>query len=766
MRKLIATFLLLSFNSYAVPPVAVNGEQQANAYVQNIKTPNSQTTSLGGIDTRIESGNTNLLVNPSFEHSTVTTGWTVTNATGSANLTDMVEGKKDLSLALTAAMTVTQDSTVNAANLVGLQGVASIKIKSSDVTGLKVCARNAGVTSTALCVNVVADGTWKHVIIPFIMTATSNGIAITSTGITGTVKIDDAFVGTSSPFQGLVGAKLVGTAVVTGCAGDWTVTNTALTLPAAQTGCSYAVTGSATAPSTLIPAITFASLPAGDYRIEYEGFWGVTTSTAQTVCAQFSDGTNTARELSCAVSGGGASTVRIPTISQTISYTTAQSNVTFSTRLKSSSGAAVMSGSTANTGTFKVYYSPPESRIYSQASQDYDWVAYTPTFGAGFGAVSAPNCFQQRRGHNLEVKCFPTSGTTAVAVGSITLPTGLEIDSGIIKATNTTAAAGQHVGEYQAAAGSGNNSWIVTALGTNTSAVYVAGTFAGSSSLIPSANIGGILGNSTLFSVKFTVPISGWSDYGTIVGSFAGIEKCENDYECTDTFSADVSITGVVSNENLNWINGNGSYSAGVTTLTYNSNLKDGATGLVSPMNCEVTSYNGNVNAVGQTSTTTALTVLTQISSTLAPGQYPFKIQCQKGTNDYKPKTAKVASSIGVPTVPGLAGTTTAVDTFSASYGATATTACTAPSTACAYLDQIGTVVTSITRNASAGIYTMNLGKTYSQLKCTATVANGTSSRQARPMRCESCSSLVFNTQDSATTPADTQGTLICQGTY
>lgn len=201
MRKLLATILLFSFNSYAVPPVAVNGELQSNAFVQNIKTPNNQATKVGGIDTRLETGNTNLLINPSFEHSTVGTGWSVTNATGTANTTAQVEGKKALSLSLSGALAVTQDSTVNATNLVGLQGVASIKIKSSDVSGLKVCVRNAGVTSSTLCVSIAADGAWKRVSIPFIMTATSNGIAITSAGTTGTVLIDDAFVGTSDPFQ-------------------------------------------------------------------------------------------------------------------------------------------------------------------------------------------------------------------------------------------------------------------------------------------------------------------------------------------------------------------------------------------------------------------------------------------------------------------------------------------------------------------------------------------------------------------------------------
>ena len=716
--KILKTLLITwAFTTQAgLPPTTLSGDQQATKPTTFTTTvPNSQATQVAGVKSRIETGNTNLLVNPSFEHSTVTTGWTVTNATASANLTDMVEGKKDLSLALTAALTVTQDSTVNAANLVGLQGVASIKIRTSDVTGLKVCARNAGVTSTTLCVNVVADGTWKHVVIPFIMTATSNGIAITSTGITGTVKIDDAFVGTSDPFQNVANdntyqGSISSTGVLSGT--DRTFFSSC-SLSVGVATCTVSSSLGLTQPPSCV--ITVAAPPI---------LWVITSSSSTTV-------------VFSAVSG---------TTNQPINYACKKTGSDYS----------------------------QSSKIYSQASQDYDWVAYTPTFGAGFGTVSAPNCFQQRRGHNLEVKCFPTSGTTAAAIGSITLPTGLAIDSGIIKATNTTAAAGQHIGEYQSASGAGNNSWIVTALGTSTSSVYVAGTFAGSSSLIPSANIGGILGNSTLFSVKFIVPISGWSDYGTIVGSFAGIEKCANDYECTDTFSAQVSAAGVVSNENLDFISGNCTVSGtSLFDCPLLATLKDGVSAITSKLNCAASVDNNGfaanflVNYDTSVSSVSNLRLYTQNSNTGAAQVKGFTLKCQKGSQDYKPKTAKVASSIGVPTVPGLAGTTTAVDTFSVSYGATATTACTAASTACAYLDQIGTAVTNITRGASAGLYTINLGRTYTKFKCSINSGDGlTTPRASSVTACASCSSANFYTLNSAFAAADTLGTLICQGTY
>jgi hypothetical protein len=756
--KLIKLFIITwAFSVQAgLPPTTLSGDQQTlKPTTFTALTPNNQATQVLGVQSRIETGNTNLLANPSFEHITITTGWTITNATGTVNTTEMVDGKKDLSLALSGAIAVTQDSTINAANLVGLQGVASIKIKSSDVTGLQVCPRNAGVTVTALCANVVADGTWKNVNIPFIMTATSNGIAIISSGTTGTVKIDDAFVGTSAPFQNVSGAKLVGTLTTTGCIGGWTTTSATFADFGFQSSCTYVTTGAALAPPTQIPSIKFASLPAGDYRLEYEGLLG-SSGTGNNASFQFWDGTNTARETSV-FNGTSAGTNQAPGISQTISYSTTQSNVTLSIRGKQSgTSTATIYGTTTNPGVIKVWYFPPESKIYSQASLDYDWTAYTPTSPNGsFNTLSATSCYHKRKGSDLFVDCKFTASACSATEAQLSLPTGITANSSIFPSI-------KNVGTYaQVSADTGGSQMVLL----EPSVSYLTFGYNAAGSL--TKRIATNLGSCGTFSVKAgPIPISGWSDYGVIVGSFAGIEKCANDYECTDTFSAQVSSTGVVSNENLDWINGNCTVGGtSVYTCPFNTNLKDGTSGLSSTLNCVADPvFSGGQLATIQSASTTNVVVEQRVSTDASLRAAPFNIKCQKGSSDYKPKTAKVASSIGVPTVPGI--TTQAIDTFSVSYGTTnATTICSV--SPCSYLDQIGTAVSSITRS-SVGTYSLNTIKTYAKLKCSQPTQGGVSTYViASNLQCLNCNALTFLSQTRAAGAAeDTFGTISCMGSY
>jgi hypothetical protein len=149
--------------------------------------------------------------------------------------------------------------------------------------------------------------------------------------------------------------QLMGTVVIAGCASTFQLSSTVYADFGVQTGCTYTTSGQAQAPSTLIPAIKFANLPAGDYRIEYEG--GVQQQASGVYSFfQFSDGTNTAREASSIYSG--AVNAIVPGISQTISYLTSQSNVQISLKAKSASGAVNISGTTSNPGVIKVWYTP------------------------------------------------------------------------------------------------------------------------------------------------------------------------------------------------------------------------------------------------------------------------------------------------------------------------------------------------------------------------------------------------------------------------
>jgi hypothetical protein len=282
------------------------------------------------------------------------------------------------------------------------------------------------------------------------------------------------------------------------------------------------------------------------------------------------------------------------------------------------------------------------------------------------------------------------------------------------------------------------------------------------------------ISTTTTFSFYATIPISGWQDYGVIVGSFAGIEKCANDYECTDTFSAQVSATGVVSNENIDWISGNCTVASTVYTCPFNANLKDGTSALTVTPNCTVSAVDSGtgVSHVRPATSNTQVVFENFLSTNGGVSSGSAVIKCQKGSSDYKPKTAKVASSIGVPTVPGLAGTGLAVDTSSISFGATSSTACSAASTTCAYNDAVGsTSAASVKRGASGGSYTIESSKTYAKLKCQfagfipavgPAVLSGNST-----IGCSATASCAFTTvRPDLATATDSFGTISCIGTY
>lgn len=122
-----------------------------------------------------------------------------------------------------------------------------------------------------------------------------------------------------------------------------------------------------------------------------------------------------------------------------------------------------------------------------------------------------------------------------------------------------------------------------------------------------------------------------------------------------------------------------------------------------------------------------------------------------------------VGSFAGTPKVPGYDGN---VDTFSVSYGTTnATTNCTV--SPCSYLDQIGSAVSTITRS-STGAYILNTLKTYANLKCTGVARSSTGAfENFLGGSCVASSSCAFSTgvSDLGTT-RDTNGTLMCQGSY
>jgi uncharacterized protein YfaP (DUF2135 family) len=191
--------LILSFNCVAVAPYGIKGQNQSQTLYSNVhQTPNNQVTNLGGINALIETGNKNILENPGFEHSLFSTGW-IESGTGTdtAELSVVIDGKKSFKTVTSAqTINISQSSTLYAAQFAdGIQGLASIRIKTNHTGAMSVCSINAGVVSTTNCVTVIADNKWGLYKVPFVLGATSNGISIVGASGTGTTYFDDAFVG-------------------------------------------------------------------------------------------------------------------------------------------------------------------------------------------------------------------------------------------------------------------------------------------------------------------------------------------------------------------------------------------------------------------------------------------------------------------------------------------------------------------------------------------------------------------------------------------
>jgi hypothetical protein len=179
-----------------LPPTTLGGQQSATKPTTfNFKAPNYQATQIVGTTSLIETGNKNILKEPSFEGTTWNTAWTL-SATTSSQASVPTDGAYSLLLVSTAAsLSAVQDSALYASAFAdGVQCLASVRIKTA--SALQVCARQAGVTSSTDCVTTATDDKWALYKVPFICGATSNGISIASSGsITGGAYIDEAFVG-------------------------------------------------------------------------------------------------------------------------------------------------------------------------------------------------------------------------------------------------------------------------------------------------------------------------------------------------------------------------------------------------------------------------------------------------------------------------------------------------------------------------------------------------------------------------------------------
>jgi hypothetical protein len=690
MKTLAILFTLFYFfNALAVAPYGFKGQQQSTTLYSNVlQGQNNLVTNMGGINALLETGNKNILTNPSFEHATFSTGWTNSAGTFTADTVVEVDGLKAAKLVLSSqTMSLTQSSTLYASQFAdGIQGLALVRVK-SDVA-LKVCSIQAGTVSTSNCVNVQANNKWGLYRVPMILGATSNGVSIASTGaVSGTVYIDDAFVG-AVDLQGVTNS--IGPWISFTPTGSFT-TNTTYSGFYRQVGTDLEVTATLSFSGAPNVAGLSVNLPSG---------FTIDTGKAPTVIGTgrgYDPGINV-YEMSIAVANSTAVSVVRKEISTTYVVNNTPANATTPFAI-------------GNADFYSLSYKVPVTQfsnaisVYSSTNADTDWASCGLTGAAftGFGSsVPTPALQCKRQGSDLLIKGTFQAGTTPTAVEArMALPTWNGVQ--LVSANSSIIPRVQLAGNLTI--NLANTTFFGEYVLIEASVPYV--TFALQSSVANAdtkATGANLSGTGNFHSINARIPIEGWQGSNIIVGSFSGLESCADTYQCTDTFSAFIDISGNVSNENVDWLNGNCSTSAGVFTCGLKTGLSGAGANLTTGMNCNITA-GAATSAVTFVATEVRSSTTTQIvygTNNTTDFAHPVYISCQKGPSDFLSKTAKaVASDQSVRSIG-----STGMDIQSVHFaGATISTTCT--TSPCVIHNSVGSKITSVTRTGP-GDYNIN----------------------------------------------------------
>lgn len=654
MKSLATVIALFYFAStMAAAPYGIKGQKQAATLYSNVhQFPNSQVTNMGGIDALVETGNTNILENPSFEHLTVSSGWTDSGTdTGIATAVAVIDGKKAIGfLPVARSVNLTQSSTLYANQFAdGVQGLAMVRIK-SDVA-VKVCSIQAGTVSTTNCVTTNTDLKWGLYKVPFILGGTSNGISIASSGlVTGTVIVDNAFVGAVDLTQNITACLDVK------CETDFSVT--------------VGNTGTVIAES--LDWVTSCTNTLGVVACTFVSNLTSSLSTGMT-CVGNREGSSGG---TMAVIGGSTTTTGF---SFTSGNTTSNQTVYYCKKTGADYTAA-KSRSNGNT--------------YTSNNADTDWAAcsFSSLAWQGLGTVTN-TLLCKRQGGDLLIAGRINTGTATASIVQIPLPlwNGSQLTSAGSGKINTPF----HFGGRVARNTITQNDY--SALLLTSSTVFNIGVYnsIGANPFTALAGTSVVTSGDVLWLETVRIPIEGWNNSNIIIGSFNGLQTCTDTKSCTDTFSVDVSSTGVVTKENIDWINGNcTNSSAGVYSCPFNSGIFTVAPNCVSNGQLQ-----GGTYATG--SVGSADLAIRNTGGVLANGQ--FTLVCQKQGADYIGKTAMaVASDQNVRSIG-----STGVDIQSVYFGsgANCATACTAGN--CTICSQVGSKITSVSF-VSTGNYNIN----------------------------------------------------------
>lgn len=549
MKKILSVALgLLTLATPAfgtVSPAYIKGEADTTKIeYTNIDMPNHQVTALSGLKTvRLETGNKNILTNPSAE-GTAWSGWSGTLGTGIARtgVSTATDGVQALQVTFTAKpIAMTQDSTVNATAFADgtLNGTRYCDFKTSITsTPIYFCPRSAGAfpasaSLSSVCQLVNADGKFRSYKIDYPLGGTSNGLGFTSDGVnvTGAVVVDNCKV---EQREASFDLNVIGPWVSWTPTGTWSA-NTTYTGKYRQVGEN--VEFDVRVATSGAPTSTFLA-------INLPNSWTVDTNKMTTT----SDGTRMYISDGVVIDSGSrvASTKALyfTSTSVYVMYHSSSNAIAVTQAAPITFGA---SDSVSVTFTVPITQLSGATTAYSSLNTDFGWRQYTPTLSSTTG-VSGNSAFYMRKGDTLFVSGYVNwTGTGGGATFTVGLPSGLSIDT--TKMASTTGLANKL----------GSARWFDS--GTTTHPETVEYTTATTVNFRADDSTGALpqgtgFANGDYVTYEFKVPIVGWENSNVIVANIKEAITKPGIYKPV-RYQADIDSADAVTNENTDWINGN-----------------------------------------------------------------------------------------------------------------------------------------------------------------------------------------------------------------
>ena len=250
----------------------------------------------------------NLLKNPGFENGK--TGWTASAGTFAANTTAKLQGALGASWdAAASSDTLISSSITIPAGLHGKNGVAYCSFKAATGTATHTLTVDDGTNDLVTAQTIVSSTSiGPRTAVNFIFPSSGSvRLKITAAANEPATYIDGCFLGEATNVQQINQATLYGGVIWPGTSNcHWQRNNTVFGSFSADSDCTLpsgaGLIGNGAAPATKVPAISFASLPAGEYYFVATGTF--VTSVAELSSWRITDGTNISLLGSLGSAGG------------------------------------------------------------------------------------------------------------------------------------------------------------------------------------------------------------------------------------------------------------------------------------------------------------------------------------------------------------------------------------------------------------------------------------------------------------------------------